>query len=160
MPQDNPQRHPARRNAGGMILSNLGTAVDFFTGDMNSHLKTSTDGGRGGRERVAAAYAKKYQEDRDINHNLAVHMHNQDDYSKAADLLDSAHQSVLAMHQMLNYNLGDKHPMTQRSADHVTEHAGLVESYKNKTGQKQRVVNEKFDDIMRNNNLNPNQFGE
>lgn len=101
-----------------------------------------------------------YLDRHDDHFRASVESHNNFNYKDAATHLNNAHAELTGLRDMYLQHLHSGHPVMTRFAQYLKEHRGLIDQYKHTTGQGQRVYNEQFDEILKNNNLNSQQFGD
>jgi hypothetical protein len=131
-----------------------------LTSEVASDMNLLQGNNNGPRERTALAYAKKYIEAANGHNELAGYAHGEQNYQEAANHLNRADEEYRSLNHMLHYNLGAEHPLSQRWNTFVDERMRTTASYAQTMQTRDPSLASDFENIMRNNNLNGNQFGD
>jgi hypothetical protein len=146
--QDMPLRHPDHNPAGNILFNSMVKAHEKFADDYNNYFGNLPDGHR--HNIVHRIYTKPYVEAAAMHDTLAVASHAHRDYKAAANHFDTANGSMEALHQVLHYNLGGDHPVTQSMANYRSIRENGAQEYRNVFGFNPHDTTRLFREITNN----------
>jgi len=126
--EDLPLRHRYHEAASQILMSSMVDAHQKFSDDYNGYFGSLPNGHR--HNIVHSIYAKPYGEAFMMHDAVAVASHRDRDYKAAAEHFDTANGSLEHLHQVLHYNLGGNHPVTQSIANYRSTREEGAQQYR------------------------------
>jgi len=130
--EDLPLRHSNHEAASQILMSSMVDAHQNFANDYNNYFGSLPNGHR--HNIVHRIYTKPYGEALMMHDEVSVASHANRDYKAAAEHFDTANGSLEHMHQVLHYNLGGDHPVTQSIANYRSIREKGAKDYRNTFG--------------------------
>ena len=107
---------------------------------------------------VTSVYLKKYLDAANMHHTFANQAHEERNYSEASTHMGHVYDALSSGHQVAHYNLGEKHPITKAFSRHMPKLRSELDHYRQHTETHDKELGERFEGLMKSNNLNPQQF--
>ena len=130
--EDLPLRHPNHEEGSKILMGGMMDSHDNFARDYNNYFGNLPNGHR--HRIVHSIYAKPYGETLIMHDEISAASHANRDYKAAANHFDTANGSLAHLHQVLHYNLGGNHPVTQSIANYRSIREDAANRYRKTFG--------------------------
>jgi hypothetical protein len=110
------------------------------------------------RHQQVAPYLNKYMEAAAMHGHFFSAAHVDNNYSEASHHLENVQEAMKAMHQVSHYQTGAHSALTQAWNTMMPKFHAAADNYREAVGANAPALGQRFEDIMKSNNLNPQQF--
>ena len=129
-------------------------ALNNVSDSLNTTLEKSTHPST----RITRIFLRKYIEDANMHGTFAEDAHKEGNYEEASSHFENLHNALSAAHQVVHYNLGEKHPSSKVLASAMPKFRSALDDYRSATQTRDKGLEDRFTGIMKNSNLSGEQF--
>jgi septation ring formation regulator EzrA len=110
------------------------------------------------RHQQVAPHLNKYMEHAAMSGHFFSAAHADNNYAEASHHLENVQEAMKAMHQVAHYQTGPISALTKSFATTMPKFHAAADNYREAAGTNAPALGNRFEDIMKNNNINPQQF--
>lgn len=110
------------------------------------------------RHKQVAPYLNKYMEHAAMHGHFFSAAHQDNNYEEASHHLENVQEAMKAMHQVAHYQTGPNSALTQAWNATMPKFHAAADDYREAANTNAPALGQRFEEIMKSNKLNPQQF--
>ena len=110
------------------------------------------------RHQQVAPHLNKYMEHAAMSGHFFSAAHHDNNYQEASHHLENVQEAMKAMHQVAHYQTGPLSALTKSFGDTMPKFHAAADDYREAAGTNAPALGSRFEEIMKNSNLNGQQF--
>jgi septation ring formation regulator EzrA len=110
------------------------------------------------RHQQVAPHLNKYMEHAAMHGHFFSASHQENNYEEASHHLENVQEAMKAMHQVAHYQTGPLSALTKAWSTKMPKFHAAADDYREAVGANAPALGQHFEEIMKNSNLNPQQF--
>lgn len=110
------------------------------------------------RHQQVAPYLNRYMESAAMGGHFFSAAHTENNYAEASHHLENVQEAMKAIHQVAHYQTGPLSALTKSFAETMPKFHAAADNYREASQTNAPALGHRFEDIMKNSNINPQQF--